>query len=144
MAGFQFVGVVFINKVAHSSKKRISYRIKAATISTTRFQILSDQIKLPIAQLLLMLIYKCTITSFIYLHIHILLYVERESTMNELPSCEVSLNKGVGIVGGGKEVALDGMEATLRRRFHENNIFLGKMIAKNFLGKIIGGKVGRA
>jgi hypothetical protein len=82
--------------------------------------------------------------SFIYLHIHILLYIEKESTMNELSSCEVSLNKGVGIVGGGKEVALDGMEATLRRRFHENNIFLGKMIAKNFLGKIIGGKVGRA
>jgi hypothetical protein len=61
-----------------------------------------------------MLIYTRT-SLYINLYIHILLYVERESTMNELSSGEVGLNKRLGIVGGGEEVALDGMEATLRR-----------------------------
>jgi len=61
-----------------------------------------------------MLIYTRT-SLYINLYIHILLYVERESTMNELSSGEVGLNKRLGIVGGGEEVALDVMEATLRR-----------------------------
>jgi hypothetical protein len=64
--------------------------------------------------------------------------------MNELSSGEVGLNKRLGIVGGGEEVALDGMEATLRRWFHGNNIFSGKWSPRIFSGKLWVGKVGRA